>query len=343
MKFENNITFDKHLEGAAPNRFALVYFIISKEVFPREKAVKSLIKHVLPDPVSTQLSLQVFDADRQSPNQILQDLQTHTFFSKQRLVVVHRVDSLDKASTSKFETYFASPNPSVCLVMVAETINRSTNFYKKAEKAGVILDVPEEKPWEKEKNVINWLNQEVASHQKQLSPMASQLIVKQVGTDQTLLLGELQKLICYVGERRVIDEKDIAALCPVVNTETGWQLGEAIFRRDAATALRISKGLITEGLALIALLRQIRSQFLTGYQIASILKQGGTSTDVSKEFPYMKGTILERNINQSQNYGMDQFKKGILAIDLAEFQAKNSVSDPEFLADMLIVKLTKES
>lgn len=338
MKYSNLSDFEKHLQSAAPNQFAAVYGILAKEAFERKRAVDRLTELVLKD--ESKLSLHVFDAEKHAVENVLRELETMSFFSKKRLVVLQNGDAYDKASTLKLEAYFSSPNPTVCLAIVATALNRTTTFYKKLEKNGIVFDAAEEKPWEREKSIADWLQQEAAREGKQVGSQVAQMLVKQLGTDQMLLSSELQKLICYVGEKKVIADSDIAAVSSAVNLENGWQLGEAIFRRDAATALRISKGLLLDGTALIALLRQVRSQFQTEFQVCSILMHGGTPADVSKEFPYMKGTILERRVRQSQSYGPQRFKQGILAIDEAEIQAKNSSTDPEFLVERLMIKLT---
>lgn len=339
MKYTNLRAFEKHLEGAAPNHFAGIYMVLSKEAFERKTALESLVAAVLKQEAAPELCLHIFDAEKHF-EEIFGELDTYGFFGKKRLIVIHNVDKFDKAASAKFETYFASPNRAVCLAMTASTVNRSTNFYKKAEKAGIILDVTEEKPWEREKSLADWLQSSTALQGKQMRQQVCQLIVKQLGTDQAVLHQEMQKLICYVGERAAIDEGDVAAVCGNVNSENAWQLGEAIFRRDSAAALRIAKGLLTEGTALIALLRQIRSQFQTDYQVCSILSRGGTPADIMQEFPYMKGQILERHIQQARNYGMLNFKDGLLKIDAAELQAKNSSIDPDLLAEMLIIRLS---
>lgn len=314
--------------------------ILAKETFERKAALDGLIKGVLRQEAAPELCLHLFDADKNSVDEVLAELETLAFFAKKRLIVIQNADKFDKASSVKLEAYFSSPNRTVCLVLIAPTVNRATNLYKKAEKVGVILDVAEEKPWEREKSLVDWLRSTAAAIGKQIDQQTCQLLLKQLGTDQTLLHQELQKLACYVGEKPAINEKDVAAICGNVNSENAWQLGEAIFRRDALTALRISKALLMEGTAIIALLRQIRSQFQTEYQICSILTQGGTSADITQEFPYMRGQILDRHIQHARGYGMPYFKKGLLKIDETELQAKSSSADPDFLVEMLIVKLT---
>jgi DNA polymerase-3 subunit delta len=95
-----------------------------------------------------------------------------------------------------------------------------------------------------------------------------------------------------------------------------------------------------EGQPFLPLLRQIRNQFLTEYQVCALLEQGQTSAEIFQEFPYMKGQILEKHIQNARDYGMGAFRKGLLAIDAAEIQAKNSGVDEQLLAELLIVKLT---
>jgi DNA polymerase-3 subunit delta len=340
VKYSNLIAFEKHLESAAPNHFSEIYLIMGKESYERKQATDCLIRHVLKNEASSDLSLLTFDAEKHSVESILHELGTMSFFSKKRAIVIQNADSFDKASTLKIETYCSSPNRSNCLVVCAETLNRATTFYKKLEKAGIVLDIAEVKPWEKEKVIADWLHNAAITQGKQLGSQVCQMLIKQLGTDQMLLSTELAKLICYVGDRKAITENDVLAVSPSTNLENGWQLGEAIFRRDATAALRISKGLLSDGIAIIALLRQIRSQFQTEFHVCSILSSGGTSLDVSKEFPYMKGAILERHVRQSQAYGLERFKQGLLAIDDTEAKAKSSAVDVEFLAERLIIKLT---
>lgn len=339
MKYTNLAAFEKHLEGAAPNHFSQIYLVLSKESFVRKQATDVLTALYLKGE-QPELSLHTFDGDKHSIDMIMRELMSMPLFSKKRLIIVHNVDALDKDATTKLEAYAAAPNRSVCFAATATTVNRATTYYKKMEKIGVVLDVAEEKPWEKEKYVADWLFNEAAKIGKKLPMPSCQALVKQLGTDQSVLQSELQKLICYVGERQTITDRDIAAICSVANLDNGWQLGEAIFRRDPPAALRISKGLLTDGIALIALLRQIRSQFQTEFQICTILTRGGTPNDVAQEYPYMKGAILDRHVRQSQEYGLQRFKEGVLAIDAAELQAKNSMVDPDFIAERLIIKLT---
>jgi DNA polymerase-3 subunit delta len=132
----------------------------------------------------------------------------------------------------------------------------------------------------------------------------------------------------------------VATICTGINQETVWQLGEAIFKLDAQAALRIGHALLDEGTALLSLLRQIRTQFQTDLQVAAILASKGSPADVTALFGYMKGTILDRHCQAARHYGFERFKAGLLKIDEAELQAKNSTPERE-LFEVLIARLTR--
>lgn len=339
MKFNSVRAFEKHLVAAAPNHFCHLYFILCKESFERRSAFDKLHSSYFPKNKDTAFGLQVFDGDRLSIDDLMGELYTNALFAEKRILHIQDADKLDKSAMNKLESYFEKPNSAVCLVISASAINHNTNFYKKGEKIGIIFELAEEKPWEKERSIQQWIGAYLAHEGKQITQPASLQLVKCIGTDQSQLQSELQKLLCYIGNRKEIQLEDIAAITSSIAVETGWQLGEAIFRRDILSAFRIAKGMLLDGVPLILMLRQLRSQFQTGLQVAEHLNRGGGAADIAKQFPYMKGAILERNMGMAQGYGLKRYCEGLLNIDATELRAKNSI-DPDLLAEILIIKLT---
>ena len=339
MKFDNIRAFDKHLEASAPGQFADVYLIIAKEPYDRtvaaEKAVSALLQGA-----SADLALKTLSGDELTLNDLLDELNTLPFLCDHKVVWVRDADKMKKAIIKALEEYLDNPNRRVKLVMVAESVAANTNFYKKSEKAGVILSVVPLKPWEKEKELHQWVLAEVAKAGKRIEPAAAQLLVKQTGLDQGLLALELEKLFCYSGDSLDITTAAVIALCTCIDVDTIFQLSEAVLRRDPAKSLLIASHLLDNGTALIAILVQLRSQLQTDYQVCSILSRGGTPQDVSAEFRYLVGRILTQHIEMATGYGMERFKRGLIAIDDAERTAKSSVMEPELLLETLLMKLT---
>lgn len=339
MKFSQLKAFENHIKAADPASHSVVFLILGKDSFERKAACDLLICHLLKGEDNPELALKIFQGGQFNTEDVIEELNALPFFSRKRLVVIQNTEELSKKELALLETYFERPNPTLYLILSATAFASTTNFYKKAEKAGVLLDIAEEKPWEKEKTMREWIMAKVAAYGIRIEAQAVQALLKQIGTDQAFLHSELEKLFCYVGERKEIFSHDIAAITASLNLDNSWQLCEAIFSRNAAGALRIAKALLSDGNAFLGLLRQIRTQVQTDYQIHGILATGGGAAEVTKQFPYMRGQILDRHMQAARSYGAERFKKAMLAIDETESFAKNGQGNDDFLAELLIAKL----
>lgn len=341
MKYDNLRAFQKHIEGAAPNHLVPVYLILSKEASLCKMATELLLQAIFGKTTSltSHLNIRRFDGEKVEGKVLLDELAGGGLLFGKQVVVLNRADHLLKATQKQLEEYFKRSNSSVIFIITAESFAANTNFYKNAEKAGVIVSLEDSKGATRLQALSESVNAAVAAENKTIDAQACRLLVNQVGADRELLQNELKKLICYVGERSRITSEDVSKICSFVNQETVWQLGEAVFQRNAANALRITKALMEEGVSFFALLRQLRTQLQTDFHVCSILANGGTHDEIGRTFPYMKGFILDRHIQSATEYGWDRFKKGLHEIDKIELLAKNSSIDEEILAEKIIITL----
>lgn len=226
------------------------------------------------------------------------------------------------------------------MILVANGLQKNTLFYKGIDSKGILLEYREIKPWEKEKRLVEWVIQQTGAYRKLIAYPAAQYLVKQVGNDQFLLEKEVEKLVCYCFEKSEISLKDVEAICVKQHHDTIWELGEFIFRRDASAAIQAARALLLEEQSALPLLRQVRFQFQTHFQICHLLNHENALDEIAREFPYMKGKILESHINQARSYGLEAFRNGIIEIDATEARIKNSAIDENILIEILLHRLT---
>lgn len=338
MKIVNLSNFEKQLEIWDCQSFPRLFGMISKEVFHRQKAIEACTKSYLNLFAKGETSQ--YDAEADQFSFFFDEISSLSFFSTSKLLILNNAEKLTKAEIELLEKSLITIPPSISIALSFTALAVNTRLYKGIEKNGCLIDIPEEKSWEKEKKALEWLLQEAVRQHVKIDPKAAQVLVKQIGPDYALLAQELEKLICYTFERKTITSRDIETLSIHMPSETAWQLGEAIFLRNSGQALRIAQSLLQSGVAFLTLLRQIRSQFQTELQVCSILTSGGSAEHVSQQFPYMKGRILELHLNMAKSYGLDRFCKGMVCIDEHELIAKNNPIEHELLAQRLIFKLT---
>ncbi len=341
MKFTKFPVFEKHVKGATPQKlFVPVYMLLGKDPFSRRQAIDCLVQACLQNHPSPNHCIKSIESDQLSLEMLIHELEGFSLFAEKQILILHNAEKLPRPLHKPLERYLLNPNQSLYLIISGTTLSSSLELYKRVEKAGIILEFEEEKEWVKEKNQVEWAAGEISRLGKQIHQSAAQYLVRQIGIDSAMLHNEIQKLICYIGERREITAHDIDAICSQAPLTTIWQLGEAIFYQDVSRALRISKLMLEAGTPFFSMLRQIRHQFETEFHVSSILASGGTASEISQLFPYMKGAILDKHIRMAQDYGIHKLRKGILKIDEIELMAKNSSTDVELLNELLTISLT---
>lgn len=338
MKYDNIRLLESHLNEPNPSH-APFYFIIGKESHELQEAVQLLLKKLS----SNSLAISTFDASQLNESQLLNELESGSFFVDQRVIWIQQADKLKKTMQEHLEKYFLRPISSLYLIFSASTYGKQQQLYQVADQKGIILELPEIKPWEKEKKATEWVSKQATNERKTMSYQACQLLVKQIGIDYSLLSQEMEKLFNYCEEKKEISIQDVQAICSVLHCDSVFQLGEFIFKRETAKALQALQTLLMDGQVALPLLRQIRSQFQTTYQVALFIDQKKSAQEITKEFPYMKGQILDRQIQQAGAWSLQALCKGIIAIDKTEYQLKNSLANPHLLIELLIIQLIRLS
>lgn len=335
MKYQNLASFEKHLQSASPHHFAPLYLILTNEEFQKNLAHETLDRHLKSSPFQKK----IFDMKDLTQEVLSQELETESFFSKNEVIILNQGDSMRQEIKSLLEEYLDRPNLKKMLFLFFESLSSNTNLYKKIEKVGIILDLSRNlKPWEKERELKEWLIQEAKKRAKRLSNEGVHLLLQQIGANDGLLFQELQKLILYVGERDDILPKDVQDVCLSFPHGTIWQLREAILLKNTALSLKIGRELLSQS-SLLALLKQIRGGLQMGLQILDLTEQG-RGGEISKLFPYLQGPSLDRHLQMAKNFGHKSLKTNLILIDHTEIEAKNSTTSEEILLELLLIKLT---
>lgn len=322
MKYDTLLSFLQSLNSSLPS----VALLQVKEEGERRRALEAILK-ILSTPT-------IFSPDSFSSQAFLQEVETVPFLVKHKILIIKEIDQLKSEDLKVLEAYIEHPNSWISLFFTAAAV--SPKFVKAIEKQGSHLLLKEEKPWEKEKRLSDWLMHVAAESGVALSSQAAQMLLKSVASDQ--LSQELEKLICYVGERKKIGVEDIKAVCCAVSHETLWQLGDAIFQFQTARSQEIAKELLEEESSFFPMIANLKGQFQTSLKILTTFQEKGKE-GIAQAFPYLKGALLDKKLKICQSYGRERFEKGLLELFETELKAKNSSVNPELLLELLLAKL----
>lgn len=316
MKFKDFISFKKQFESVKP----LVSLIISSEA-------RHLSRKLLP---SQHVSI---DSDSFSPRRFMDEVESISLFEPKRFVYVE-IDSLNAEELASILNYLKSPNPKTTLLLSAQTLASSSKIFKEIDRQGDILNLADEKPWDKEKDLINRAIGFAKIEGFQLDILEAKKLVNHLNKDPVAIENELKKIFCFVHPRKKIVSQDLDQIFFEKQTHTLWQLGDSLFTQPFSTLFEQLQSLLDEGTSIFPILAHFKNQFRNACLALNLYQEEGIES-VLKLFPYYK----EQKMQIYKSHGLAKIKQGYLETCHCEVKAKNSVATPDLLLELLIEKL----
>ena len=101
------------------------------------------------------------------------------------------------------------------------------------------------------------------------------LFCRRVGSNLQEVVGELEKLFTYLGERNLVDVADVAAIVADSRVDSIFELTNALGGGDAGEALRLLGRLLGDGQAPLLVLNLMVRHFRQLWLTRELLDQGG--------------------------------------------------------------------
>jgi DNA polymerase-3 subunit delta len=202
----------------------------------------------------------------------------------------------------------------------------------RADQEGILFDLLDEKVWDKEKRLHELMDAKVKSAHVTMSSDVMAFFLERQEKDAAILEQEMDKLLCYVGEKKHIERSDVLAITTASRTSTLWHVAEEIvWERKLSEPLEES--------SFHAILGGIRSQLQLGLKIASLLEQGASREEWSEALPRVFAKTLEKRTSQASKLGSNYFSSGLTALFDIELRSRSGSSELLALLDLLRTKL----
>jgi len=252
-----------------------------------------------------------------------------------------------------------------CLILTAEVVDKRKKIFKVIDKAGIVLHFGQIKGETATKETLKREAQKLLDESgKSLAPTAWIALGKKTGFQLRPSLNELQKLISFVGERSVIEEKDVEAVVGKTSEDSIFDLTTALAERNVRAALTALKALLDQGehhlMILTMVSREIRlllqasilihsgkvPRLSPGMDYGSFQKNiypavGGLALNVSRKedllvnkHPFVIYNALRNSSRFSYRILVD-YLDDLLEMDRA---MKSSATDPQLLLERFLIK-----
>ncbi len=314
MKYQNLKAFQKHLVSAAPHNLCRIYLIAVGDDFERNKAIDAILSYLATPPTR-------FSGADCALHDLLDAMQSPSLLGD-AVVVLDEAEKLAKKSMQTLCDQIGQI--SGYLVVGARS---KTPLAPLVEKEGVILDLLEEKPWDKEKRLGEQLNERVKNAGKRLAPDCAPLLLERLGTDAALLESEIDKLICYVGDRPTVTRDDILQISPASRTATLWQTAEEVIWEGGELP-------ILDATAFHGLVPALRNQLHLGLTLATLIEEKCPSDQWNRYLPKLWPKTLEKRSSQAAQRGSPYFRKGLEKLFEVELLSRSHSTQYRALLDL---------
>jgi len=235
-----------------PERLLPGYFFHGEELSPARQFLQDL-REALLSLETPGASLERFSLKETGWRDIVDTARTIPFsFSPWRIMAVEIAAAAEEEMTSVeqeiLRAYFASPTPKTILVVLFDgKIRKTKPLYKTfCSLPGSAVRVEELKGL-KEEGLFGWLDKRAAAAGKRISSDAVDRLLDASGNDLQRLGNELEKLITFVGDKKLIDVSDVEELSAGVRNYPEWELSDNLAKSDPGRILRVLNRRFQEG------------------------------------------------------------------------------------------------
>lgn len=346
--------FKSILEDFKAGPIAPVYLFFGPESYLRREAVRRLRGILLAAGVED-FNYSEVDGEETTVSEIVSLASMAPFFSEKRLVVVrnakffygkktapaarheeHEEEPGDeswgapRAEETHLIKYLAAPNPGTCLVFEAgENIDRRKRIYREIQKTGKVVEFTLLKPGE----LTAWLEKQARLAGKSLGRGAAAEILIRAGNSLQGLNVEIQKLICYAGEKKMITIEDVAAATPPNPEEDVFAVVDAIGERNPARAMAGITRLIRQKQPPPVILGMVARQIRLILRAGEALRSGSSPFDLASRLA-IHPFVAKKMAAQQKNFGRQKLISSLCRLHELDAAVKSGRQD--FLAGMEI-------
>lgn len=321
MRYNSRASFLAQIKSAASNGFmSRVFFVGMPHDYERTEICESILNYLLtPDHLLERYSGSGLDVKA-----LFDHLQTHTLLGGEPIALIDDAEKIPKgALQGLFPLQFGY------LILASKG---KSPLSEVVEKEGVVLDLLNEKPWEKEKRITAQLEARVKNAGKTIAPDALALLFERQDMDAGNLEREIDKLICYTGDRVHINGNDIQAICTTSRSFALWQTAESLIWEGVGNA---------DETQFHALIPALRAQLQLGAKISSLLAANASTEEWTKALPKVFPKTLEKRTSQASRLGGSYFTRGLIALYDIELRSRSSSTAYGALLDLFRAKLCR--
>ncbi len=255
---------DRFVSDVEARKLRPAYVFAGDEVFFRKRCREAIIEHLVPADLRD-FSLFEFDLAETDLAEVLDRARTPSLMAPFQVFFVRGVKNLygrgsNDDKLAAIEQYCKDPNPDAVLIFVADHISIPADvrrmdmtdkerYQRIRETLGQYCAVVELARVE-EGEAVRWLTEFCSTQEVKIDADAARELVDALGGDMMMISNELEKLMLYVGEKKLITLGDVETMVLAAKQRSLYELTDAISAKDRVRALEMLDAILPRAKAM---------------------------------------------------------------------------------------------
>lgn len=320
--------------------------LLGEEPYLRDACRVQLVEKFVPEAART-WAVSRYSAGRGETQAAMEQAQTLPMLSKKQVVFLEEVEAIEKLgeknrdeAVEQLEEYLGNPAPFTVLVLEASVLDQRMKLAKLLTEKALVVEVGLGENEEKRQAAAVGLARVIAKEQGvEFEPSAAEDLAEFVAADLMRLKTEIDKLSIYVGERKVIRQKDVAALVVSEKTTTVWELADLLATKQSAKALEFLERLLRDGEEPLQMLGAIAWMYRKLIE-ASELRAVSNGWQASRALG-MRPEQAELALQAARKIPKARLLDGLRALQRADDRLKGGGEDARTALEFLVTELTE--
>jgi DNA polymerase-3 subunit delta len=270
------------------------------------------------------------------------DLDVHKFsdalkslplFGSRQLVTVKDAEAISKETLEKLAECFNEPLKTSTAIFIAAKIDGRGRFMQAASKntQAAVVECKSLYP----NQVPYWINMEVKRQGMNISQEGANYLADIAGSDLGALSQAIERLILFVGKRKVIELSDIEEAVAETTQRSIFELMDTIGLRQKGRSIAVLNNLLDFGTQPILILNMMARHF----RILTKAKEvdGGCPPAEAAAYLGVKPFFVKGYLEQSRKFSSVELKKKFAALSKCDRELKSSRIPKERILERLIL------
>ena len=183
-----------------------------------------------------------------------------------------------------------------------------------------------------------WLDRRISQEDGSISPQASDLLVRLVGSNLWILAGEVSKLVLFTLGRR-IEEGDVKAVVSYAQQTSVFVLVDAILESNVGLAQQLLQQLLQAGLSPSYILFMLARQVRLLIRAKELIREGRSEVEIQDRLGLSSEFAWRKTAEQVSRYSFERLKELHHKLLEADLSIKTGKYEAELALNILVAEL----